>query len=380
MDRYQDEFVPGGGEAGERDCQVRWGVIEGFIPTSGVLLDVGSNLGYFSLRATHENPELIALSLEADPAIADRQRLLIEQNANHRVTLLQGALSAAACDEWSRTCDAVDTTLLLAILHWIDDPARAVKALSSMSGRIVAEVPHPDDEGACGQTKLAEWTDPVAWFEKVTGRPTRLIGRMERHTSSVPSYVVVVEGPVRREPELPYWGSTYDHPKGRRYEILQDGSRTELTIRGEVQDHIGGINLVNLQHLGKLVWPPINVWEDWFKRALAEVPKHPDPLPHNALWTAQGLAMVDDEGGPILASPADGMRAFRSNLNGWAEGTTVGAGVVVRELTRFQRLRRTPLGRRLAETIPANWRQAVVGARRDAANRWRARAARGQDS
>ena len=93
--------------------------------------------------------DLAVVSIESDPLIAERQATLIDDNDGRRIVLLQGHLTAAVCETWATTCDAIDTTLLLAIIHWLDDPARAVAALSSMSNRLILEVPHPDDSGAC---------------------------------------------------------------------------------------------------------------------------------------------------------------------------------------------------------------------------------------
>lgn len=359
MDRYQDAYRPGGTETGERDCAARWDLIAEHLPHRGTLLDIGSNLGYFGLRCVDERPEVAVISVESDPLIAARQAALIDEHATDRITLLQGTLSAGACEAWSRTCDAVDTTLLLAVIHWFDDPARAVAALSSMSGHIVAEVPHPDDAGACGQDRLDLWTDPVAWFNDVTGRPTRMIGRMARHTSDVPSYVVLVDGPVERTPSLPYWGSTHHHVAGNDYRVRQDAGRTELWIRGDQQDYVAGVNLVSLMHLGALVRPLPATWRRWFQEALAAAPDHPDPLPHNAVWTPAGLVFVDDEPTDALVTPADGLRALDRNLALWPSGATARGDVEVRSLTRLQRWHRTPAGQAVSRIIPAPVRRAL---------------------
>lgn len=358
MDRYQSAFHPGRTDVGERDCAERWDLIAEHIPSRGVLLDVGSNLGYFGLRAVHEHADLAVISIESDPLIAARQARLIDANAADRIALLQGTISAAACEQWAETCDAVETTLLLAVVHWLDDPVRAVAALASMSGRLVVEVPHPDDVGACGQDKLRLWDDPVAWFGATTGRSARIIGRMARHTSEVPSYVVLVDGPVERTPRVGYWGSPVEVEPGR-YRIRQEDGVTELWVRGERRDVIPGVNLVNLMHLGALVRPRPPAWRQGFERALAAAPRHEDPLPHNALWTAHGLVLIDDEPRDALTTPSDGLRVLDRNLPKWVSGETTSGDVEIRTLTRLQRWRRAGVAQTVSRRIPTPLKHAI---------------------
>lgn len=353
MDNYQDAFSPAGTVDGERDCDRRWQILESHIPRSGVMVDIGSNLGYFGLRATYERPDLAVLSIEADPLIVERQRCLIEENNQQRMVLLEGAVTAASCAAWSETCDAVDAVLLLAIIHWIDDPAAAVASLSSMAGTLIAEVPHPEDAGACGQDKLQLWSDPVNWFSTVTGRPTHIIGRMDRHTSRTPSYVVKVDGSVSRMPSVAYWGSEVKHRHVQPFRIDQDSNSIELYIRGEPRnDYVPGLNLVNLMKLGALRWPAPHRWTSWFDCALNNAPNHQDPLPHNAVWNAMGLVLIDDEPRDALTTAADGRRALKANLQRWIDGGTVSGSVELRSLTRRQRLQRTDAGRWVSRHLP----------------------------
>ncbi len=361
MDTYQDAYRPGAVTPGERDCDERWELIAPYIAERGVMVDVGSNLGYFGLRATSERPELAVVSIESDPLIAQRQATLIDDNDARRIVLLQGHLTASVCETWATTCDAVDTTLLLAIIHWLDDPARAVAALSSMSNRLILEVPHPDDSGACGQEKLGLWEDPIGWFGEVTGRTVTEIGRMRRHTSSTPSYVITVDGPVRRSPTVAYWGGPTT-TTGERFRIEQDGDGTRLWVDGDRVDYRPGLNLVNLMRLGALRRPTVEAWTADFDAALAAAPGHQDPLPHNCIWTPGGLVLIDDEPRDALTTAADGRRALATNLGRWVTGDTVSGDVEIRTLTAFQRWRRSDAGRAVVDRIPAPVRRALRGA------------------
>jgi hypothetical protein len=367
VETYQDAYLPTGTVEGERDCDARWALVEPHLPERGMVLDVGSNLGYFGLRAAAERSEVAVVSIEADPHIARRQGELAEQHGTGRVAVLCGGVSAASSAALADTCSWFDLTLLLSILHWVDDPAAVVRALSSISGRMVCEVPDPADDGACGQDKLAAWSDPVAWFEEVTGRPCRRIGRMSRHTSSVPSHVVLVEGPVRRSPARPYW-SAPAAPAGA-YQLASDGHELRFSVRGEPRPWVPGANLHDLMKLGALVAPSPGWWLDAARAELRRHPEHPDPLPHNIVWGPDGLSLIDFEARDSLHTAADGLRTLEANLPAWVAGRTVGETVELRHLTWLHRIRYSPLGRRAYRLLPAPAVRAVRRAVRAAANR-----------
>lgn len=377
MDTYQSTYRPNVDDApGERDCEQRWQLLAPHLPRRGVMVDIGSNLGYFGLRATSECDELAVLSIESDRIIAQRQAALVDDNHADRVLLLQGELTAAACRSWADTCDTVDTTLLLAVLHWFDDPDGALAALSSMSRQVLVELPHPDDVGACGQQHLERWRDPLEWCGQVTGRPAELIGRMARHTSGVDSYVVRIHGPVERTPRLPYWGGPEDADRAD-YRVRVEPERTRLWVRGHEVTHRDGLNLVNLMKLGALVRPTTDQMAAQFDRALADAAGHHDPLPHNCLWTPDGLAFIDDEPVDALTTAADGRRTLAANLSNWAEGRTVSGDVTIRSPGRLQRLRRSRAGRAIIDRIPVSVRRAARGAVRSLAQRREQRSGRG---
>jgi hypothetical protein len=322
------------------------------------MLDVGSNLGYFGLRTVTERPEVAVVSIEGDPVAAAQQAELARQHDASRLALLKGTLGAEAVETWARTCDVFQTTLLLAVLHWVDDPARVVAALSSMSARLVAEVPDPADSGACGQDKLDAWSDPVGWFSEVTGRPCRHLGRVERHTSSVRSHLVLVEGAVERRPTNPYWDCGWDHPDGRDYRVRAEGDAVELDIRGHRQEWTPGVNVLNLQRLGALVHPAAPWWTAAVGRELAAHPDHPDPFAYNQLWGVDGVTLVDFE--PIAAhhSQSEAMAMLPSELSAWESGATVAGSVDVMRFAWLVRLRQSAPGRLVVGRLPArvrNW-------------------------
>lgn len=332
---YQDEWVSGATvSAGARSCAERWDMFGPLLPNRGVLLDVGSNLGYYCLRAVAERPGLACVSLEYEAEYAERQRSVLQRNDASRVCLVQGPMSASVAQSWSESCDHFAAVLLLSVLHWVDDPAAVARSLSSMAGMVVVELNDGADEGAGGQQNIAQWgDDPQGWLASTTGRDVRLVGRPQRHTSEAPSWLFVVDGPTERRPQLPYRAaafSAFRHPEGRDYELRFDGERPSLTIRGRTVDWIDGVNVRNLMQLGKLMWPSRRTWEQ--AAAAPGAALHPDPGPHNMLWGPDGITLIDADD---LAVPHDdAARYVHRGFRMWSTGPVD---------AEYQRRRRSPV-------------------------------------
>ena len=334
MLEYQDALHPDRVGAGERDCSQRWAVIEPFMESAESCLDVGSNLGYFSIKAAKQPTRPFVLSLESEAAIAARQARLLREHDLSNVLLIRGALDARSASAWAESCDWFDVTLLLAVLHWMDDPAVVLKALSGMSGKLIVELPDPEDKGSCNGAFLREMGDPVAWCAAVSGRAARSLGRVDRHTSKTQSHLVMIDGPVRRSVDKPYLGSSYQHPAGNYYEHDFDGLRHSFLRRGESQTAwLHGVNLVNAMHLGQLMWPSPKA----LGATMPDVSGHPDPMPHNMIISSTGLTLIDDDDLTDPHAVGRAARSLRRNLRRWS----VGRGrYVAYRLLSYPKLRR----------------------------------------
>jgi SAM-dependent methyltransferase len=351
MDRYQDALAPDGVESGERDCLPRWNLISRFVPDSGLILDIGSNLGYYGLQAVRSSADLAVVSIEADRNIAQRQAELLRSHETQRVCLVQGSINARVAAEWSDTCDWFDLTLMLSIIHWLDDPAAVVRDISRMSGVLIAEVPDVADKGACGQQHLAAWSDPERWFADQTGRRVTTLGRMERHTSDVPSHLLMIDGPVERQASRPYWGASYKRPDQAPYIISFDGGAMSLSVRDNVVDYVPGINLVNLMRLGRLVHPEPAYWLNAARVAIDSAPGHGDPFPHNMLWGPAGVSLIDGEDLQTETPQASGWRSVERNIAEWARNRTTSEFAYVRDRRGVKRYLRGLVGRILRPMI-----------------------------
>lgn len=315
--QYQDAFYPGSVSAGVRECARRWEFIEPYVPSSGMVLDVGSNLGYFGIRTALQNERVAVVSIESNQANAEEQARIVRSHGTMRVCVINAAFNSRVSADWAKVCDWFDLTLLLSIIHWFDDPARVVEDLSKMSARMIIEVPDAEDRGACGQTKLQDWRDPLEWTRRATGRTCTLIGRGERHTSEAASHVILVEGAVSRRATSAYWDSQYVHPNGNDYQMTYDGSSLRFMIRGQQIDYLPGVNLLSLMKLGRLVWP---LPAHWVRSGIDEIRRckgHKDPIPHNMVWTPAGLRLIDgnDRRGDAVGRSAEAV--LRRNVRAW---------------------------------------------------------------
>jgi hypothetical protein len=351
MLRYQEAYLPDRIEPGERDCAERWELIAPYVPDSGIMVDVGSNLGYYGLRAIATKPDLAVVSIESDAAIAERQREIAASHDTDRLCLVLGRVDARLTGAWVRTCDWLDLTLLLSVLHWVDDPVAVLRDLSGMSGRIIAEVPDAADVGACGRSKVRLWgQDPIAWFRSVTGRDVASLGRISRHTSEVPSHLLLVEGPVSRRPDRAYWDAVFPHPESNDYAIAFDGSQVDLSVRGRSVNHIPGINLVSLMKIGRLIYPGTRAFERAGERAIDASTGHGDPFPHNMLWSARGIDLIDADDQETETDRASAIATLHGTLESWESGRTVANNAYIRQLlgpARFLRRRTGMVLRRL---------------------------------
>jgi len=315
--QYQDAFYPGAVSAGVRECARRWDLIERLLPTSGMVLDVGSNLGYFGVRMALRSEQIGVVSIESNQVNAEEQARIVRSHKLTRVCVINAAFGSQVSRDWVRACDWFDMTMLLSIIHWFDDPAQVVRDLSSMSARMIIEVPDADDRGACGQTHLQEWRDPLEWVRNTTHRTCTLIGRGDRHTSEAASHIILVEGAVSRKPVVAYWDSQYVHPQGSDYEVTYDGHHMDLAIRGQRCDYTPGVNLLSLMKLGRLVWPAPQYW---VRSGIDEIRRstgHRDPVPHNMIWTPSGIQLIDgnDRRGDAVGRAAE--RVLRRNVRAW---------------------------------------------------------------
>lgn len=146
---YQDIVVAGRTVArGRRDCQGRWDAMAPHLPAAGVFLDIGSNFGWFGLKACAESEQRLVVSVEADEQSATLQRQILASHDQRRMFLLTQRANAAMASAWAAGQQRFQAAFCLSVLHWIPDHERFMRTLGSITDRIFVEHPDAREEGA----------------------------------------------------------------------------------------------------------------------------------------------------------------------------------------------------------------------------------------
>lgn len=182
---YQDVVVAGTTvRRGVRDCEQRWQAIAPHLPATGVLLDVGANFAWFCLRWCRENPDRLAVALEADYRSAAVARHVLASHDHERIVLCTAHADAGAIEVLARAGQRFDAALCLSVLHWIPDHRRFLTALGRVVDRLFIEQPNPNEKGA-GVTAVREAIGDIGPYlrEIFTDRPVECLATWTAHRS-----------------------------------------------------------------------------------------------------------------------------------------------------------------------------------------------------
>lgn len=229
MEQYQDIWVRGKVKSkGVRDCESRWETIKEIASRWSrpfTVLDVGANLGYFSLRLAEEF-DCTVVAVEG--MYGDWLQSILEENANPRVLFLRRNMSVR---DLKRLADVehFDLTLALSVVHHFGGPFdKSVDVLRSMGDVLLLEM--ANEAGACGQgivkdSQLPDDAEIVGWGPSHVGGPGRPIAVLEQEKST-----------LRRA----YMGTPL---KDVDLEIRSSYESKTVVQRGETRDWYRGINL-----------------------------------------------------------------------------------------------------------------------------------------
>ena len=148
---YQDVLWQGvPRQIGVRDCEARWRLIEPHLPERGVVLDVGSNFGWFGLKVVDSRPACVVASLEADPHSAAVQRQVLASHASQRIALLTKRATAKRPRKWGEQGQRFAAAFCLSVLHWMPDHRQFLLELAQLCPVLFIECPAPEEEAGIG--------------------------------------------------------------------------------------------------------------------------------------------------------------------------------------------------------------------------------------
>lgn len=294
MEQYQDVWVQGERlSKGVRECESRYELIAGVAERFGrpfTVLDLGANLGYFSLRLA-EDFDCTVLAVEG--VYSDWLRDVLYRNGNERVIAASRRMSI---DDLRNLADVehFDLTLALSVTHHVGASyAETLKQVRRMGMAAVLEL--PTEDAACGRQSVKETFVPD---------DAKIIGFGKSHLNGPNRPLVLVED---EKPRLTrsYWGTPLDDCDvdvecswGEKWKV-QRGSRTRWHR---------GINLNTWLKLGPS-WPSKTEVRE-IVAAARPTDLHGDLRPHNVVFQGDGAVFID---------AMDPRRGVISDDKGWAE-------------------------------------------------------------
>jgi len=281
---YQDVLGPNGVEVkGVRDCcAARYEAILkqlSYYRRRFTMLDFGAAQGYFSIRAARET-DCVAVMCDSD----HRLKRIVSQSNTPRLIVLERRFSVEDVERLAEV-ERVDVVLALNVLHHFDEWERVLNDFLRMSDQVIVETPHWNDEGACGQERLAGIFDRV--------RNAKRIGEFASHTSPHERIMVVLDGTPTRQTR-PFLGEDQNQCDIERAALRQNCCAINHKKSGDdkVQPWVQGINLQTYLKLGG-VWPPRNLISQWVSDFPLPAEHHGDVRPWNFILDGEAVYLID---------------------------------------------------------------------------------------
>lgn len=281
-EQYQDEWVRGRVVSrGVRDCEGRWAMIRPLLARYRrpfTVLDLGANLGYFSLRTCEEFPEATAVAVEGDGygmALSDN----LVNNGQPRVLGLRRNVTQADLGALG-SCEHFDVVLALSVAHHIPgDPAVTVDLLGGLGDHLVLEL--ANEPGACGPDVSA-----------LMPAGAEVLGVAASHLGGRGRPVGLVSSP-KRSLSRAYMGTPMRDLCMEISSSFEEKSVSFAKRPGQSRPWLRGVNLRTFRELGGF-WPDRaavcgavrEAWGRW------EGP-HGDIAAHNVIFAGDRADLID---------------------------------------------------------------------------------------
>ena len=146
---YQDVEINGElKNKGKRCCAERWDIIKPYLKSHKTFLDIGSNLGYFSIKIAREIPDSIVASVEKSREYTLKQKEIIEKNKLKNILLCNHEFSIEMAEFFSTYYDAIDVVLMFSVLHYYSpiEAEKIIKLLAQITPELIIEHPRPEEK------------------------------------------------------------------------------------------------------------------------------------------------------------------------------------------------------------------------------------------
>lgn len=277
LEQYQDIWVKGKVEKrGVRDCGERWDIIRDFAARYNrpfTVLDIGANLGYFSLRLAEEF-DCTVVSLEG--IYGEWIKKVYERNENPRVILLQHVFSL----EDLKTLAGVehfDMVLALSVAHHIGPWDQTQRVLRELGDNVIVEM--ATEPNACNANYVSEAKVP---------EDARMLGEARTHLGGVRPIFVLQGEPARITKS--YLGTP---ETDLDIDLRSDFDEKVAIQRGAEREWFRGINLKTF----KLMWGAYPSKDRVIEMLNEERENfegtHGDLKVHNVILQGDGVKFID---------------------------------------------------------------------------------------
>ena len=278
-------------------------VIKNYIKPNQTILDIGSNVGFFTINLARLFPDNIFVSVESQYSYVQLQQELIKLEGVKNIVLIHSTMSTEWLIKAAQACTYFDVTLLLSILHHIPDAGNFLTQLGQVSKSLIIELPHPDELKVCGKNILKEQLT-VENISQVKPVFTKMSYEATTHCDAnlKRSFYYADSPNYHRTSVYPYIGYPLD-PRNYDIQSTEKGLLIRKIHLDRQIDAIPGILFYDIAQIGSIFTPSygtlIQQIENEFDR-LGKSENIADIRPWNMLFTANGLRFIDYEYTPDL--------------------------------------------------------------------------------
>ena len=287
---------------GMRECKSRWNIIRPHIKRNTVIMDVGSDLGYFTSKIAETFRDSLVISLERSEKGAQIQKEILKLKKLSNVVLCNHAIDTPTLECLNNTVEGIDTFLVPSVFHHypLEKTKEFLSCISKFCPELIIEIPHvwnaPDVTGV-------QYTN----FDKELKnyyRNVEFIGESQLGAGQSRKFYKAWNTHLTREALTPTFDFGLDEKmKHRVHKLAYDNGKwmhSKMSVTGGPYDvntdWIPGFSPWTLLHWN-LIYPDPEWWQ---KNALAAYQKLIDKkLPvgdvrvQNLLVTHQGIVAID---------------------------------------------------------------------------------------
>ena len=272
--------------------------IKQYIKPKQTILDIGSNVGFFSIHLAKMFPQNVFVSIEKQYPYVRLQEQLIKLEGLNNIILIHSEVSTEWLTKAAEACTYFDVTLLLSVLHHIPDAENFLTKLNQISKSFIMELPHPDESRVCGKDVLKQQLT----LDKISQvKPVFIKMPYEATThcdTDLKSSFYYAESPnYQRESIFPYIGYPLQ-PRSYLLKADSEGLVIHKAHHNKDIQTIPGVLFSDIAQIGQILIPSyqtcIEQIETEFAR-LEQIDNVADIRPWNILFTADDLKFIDYE-------------------------------------------------------------------------------------